>query len=197
MNKYQKQKIEVYNHRIIWAAAEKNLQLANSSNKDAKFFALGSMFLCFAAFEGYLNWLGARIAPDVWKNEREFFSHRPFQGTLGKYRFLVKILCLPDPTPGCGPFQTAKRLLELRDMVAHPKPEARECPVKFKDGYFPPFYQGRLEEFVSVKDANRAREHLKELADTLHTKAQQAHLDKVEGSEAFGFVLQMEITDTE
>lgn len=115
-------------------AAEKNLLQATPSNTDAKFFELGAMFLFFAAFEGYLNWLGTRIAPEVWKDERHFFRAAPFQGTLGKYRFLAKILHISDPDSSQGPFQTANDLLDLRNMVAHPKAEAGEKPAKFTEG---------------------------------------------------------------
>lgn len=195
MKKVQKQTFETYNHRILWEAANSNLRLATSSNKDAKFFSLGAMFLFFAAFEGYLNWLGTRVAPEVWEDERQFFSRTPYQGTLGKYQFLAKILRLPDPDPSQGSFQTAKDLLKLRDMVAHPKPEAGERPVKFKEGYFPPLYQSELEKKVSPDAANRARDDLKELAEALHCKAKQAYSGNVHESQAFGPILGTEITD--
>lgn len=192
----QQQKFEIYNHRILWAAAERNVALANDpNNQDAKFFALGSMFLFFAAFEGYLNWLGTRIAPEVWKEEREFFSRSPFKGTLGKYRFLATILRLPDPDPSQGPFQTATDLLKLRDMVAHPKSEAGERSVKCRKGDFPQHYQSELEKKVSADAATRARDHLKELADALHCEANEAYSGNIHESEAFGVILGTEITD--
>ena len=195
MKKVRKQTFETYNHRILWGAADRNLRLARSSNEDAKFFSLGAMFLFFAAFEGYLNWLGTRVAPEVWEEERQFFSRTPYQGTLGKYRLLAKLLRLPDPDSSQGPFRTAKDLLKLRNMVAHPKPEAGERSVKFKEGYFPPHYQSELEKKVSPDAANRARDHLKELAEALHCEAKQAYSGKIHESNAFGPQLGTEITD--
>lgn len=195
MKKERKQTFETYNHRILWGAADRNLRLATSSKEGAKFFSLGAMFLYFAAFEGYLNWLGTRVAPEAWEDERQFFSRTPYQGTLGKYRFLAKILRLPDPDPSQGPFQTAKDLLKLRDMVAHPKPEAGERSVRFNEGYFPPHYQSELATKVSPDAANRARDHLKELAQALHCEAKQAYSGNVHESEAFGPILGTEITD--
>ncbi|MGR8998515.1 MAG: hypothetical protein ACU88J_05645 [Gammaproteobacteria bacterium] len=189
------QTFETYNHRILWRAAEGNLRQATSSTGDAKFFALGAMFLFFAAFEGYLNWLGTRIAPEIWQVERQFFSRSPFQGTLGKYRFLAKILCLPNPDPSQGSFQTAKDLLELRDMVAHPKAEAGKRLVKIKEGYFSAHYQSKLEKKVSPVAASRAKEHLKELAEGLHREAKQTYSCNIHESNAFGPILETEITD--
>lgn len=194
MKKERKQTFEAYNHRVLWGAAERNLQQTTSSTKDAKFFSLGAMFLFFAAFEGYLNWLGARIAPDVWQDERQFFSRSPFQGTLGKYLFLAKILQLSNPDPSKGSFRTAKNLLKLRNMVAHPKAEAGERLVKFKEGYPPPPYQSELEKKVSPEAARRARKHLKELAEELHREAKQVYSSKIHESNAFGPLLATEIT---
>lgn len=176
-------------------AAEKNLLHATSSNKEAKFFALSAMFLFFAAFEGYLNWLGSRVAPEVWKDERQFFSRSPFQGTLGKYRFLATIIHISNPDPSQGPFQTANDLLELRNMVAHPKTEAGEKQVKFAEGYFPPLHESELGKKVSPEKALRAKNHLKELADELHREAKLAYPSNVHESDAFGSFLGATITD--
>ena len=160
MKKERQQKYEIYNHRILWMVAERNLQTATSSQKEATFHALGAMLLHFFAFEGYLNWLGNRIAPEVWKEEKEFFSRPPYRGSLGKYRFLAKVVRLPVPDVSHGPFQTAKDLLKLRDMAVHPKADAGNRLVKFADGNFPPHYGGRLAEKVSPRKAGRARDHL-------------------------------------
>jgi len=150
------------------------------------FHALGAMLLYFFAFEGYLNWLGNRVAPEVWQEEREFFSRPPYQGGLGKYRFLAKVVRLPAPDASQGPFQTAKDLLKLRDMAVHPKAEAGDRLVKFADGHFPMDYRGRLAEKVSPKKAGRARDHLAELAEDLHREAKASYPELVWEDEAFG-----------
>lgn len=186
---------ETYNHRIVWSAAQRNLQFVTPPNKDAKFFALASMLLSILAFEGYLNWLGSRIAPETWKDERRFFSRGGFRGTLGKYRFLVRRLKLPAPDPSQGAFQTAKHLLKLRDAIVHPKPEAGKKRVKFKEGRFPPRYQSKLEKEVSPDAATRARDHLEKLAEELHREAKLAYSGTVHETHAFGPLLGTEITD--
>ncbi len=80
-------------------------------------------------------------------------------------------------------------------MVAHPKSEAGEKPVKFKEGYFPPQHEGQLAEKVSGKKAHRAKAHLKELADGLHREAKLIYPSNVLESEAFGEILSGTITD--
>jgi hypothetical protein len=194
MKKEREQKYEVYNHRILWKVAELNSQAATSPGKGAKLHALGAMLLYFFAFEGYLNWLGNRIAPEVWEEERKFFSCPLYQGSLGKYRFLAKILRLPSPDASSGPFQTAKGLLKLRDMAVHPKAEAGDTSVKFAEGHFPRHYRGRLAEKVSPKKASRARDHLFELAEDLHRCAKAAYPELIREDNAFGPSLGYSIT---
>jgi hypothetical protein len=152
------------------------------------------MLLHFFAFEGYLNWLGNRIAPEVWEEEKEFFSRSPYQGSLGKYCFLAKVVRLPAPDPSKEPFQTAKELLKLRDMAVHPKAEAGERLVKFAGGHFPPHHGGRLAEKVSPKKAVRARDHLSKLVEDLHREAKSAYPELVPEDQAFGRLLGHEIT---
>lgn len=195
MKKTRRQEFETYNHRIVWAAGEKNLKLATQPCEDGKLFALGAMFLLFAAFEGYLNWLGSRVAPEVWEDERRFFSLSPYHGTLGKYRFLCKVLCLPNPDPSGGAFQTAVDVLKLRDMVAHPKPEAGTRSVSFRNGCSPPHYQSKLAKRVSPERAKRVRKHLKKLAEELHLGARHAYPQLVFEEEAFGPILATAVTD--
>jgi len=194
VKKERQQKYEIYNHRILWKVADLNSQAATSPEKGAKYHALGAMLLYFFAFEGYLNWLGNRIAPEVWEEERKFFSCPPYQGSLGKYRFLAKILCLPSPDASSGAFQTAKELLKLRDMAVHLKAEAGDRLVKFAEGHFPPHYGGRLAEKVSPRKASRARDHLSELAEGLHRGANLAYPELVWENQAFGLSLACGIT---
>jgi hypothetical protein len=194
MKKERQQKYEIYNHRILWRVAELNLYMATSSQKNAKFYALGAMLLYFFAFEGYLNWLGNRIAPEAWEEEREFFSRPPYQGGLGKYRFLTKVVRLSAPGASQGPFQTAKELLKLRDMAVHPRAEAGDRLVKFANSHFPPHYRGRLAEKVSPKKASRARDHLSKLAEDLHIGAKSSYPELLWEDQAFGLSLRCSIT---
>ena len=196
MKTEQSQTFETYNHRILWSAAQRNLSMTESPHLEDKLYSLGAMFLFFAAFEGYLNWLGSRLAPEVWKHEREFFSRSPYQGTLGKYRFLAKILCLRDHDPSKRPFQTATKLQELRDFIAHPKPEKGQRQVPVKYGHFPHGYQCQLAKKVSLEAARRARDDIEGLAQELHVQARRRYAENVPEQDAFSALLGIDITDT-
>ncbi|MEW6406231.1 MAG: hypothetical protein AB1649_30970, partial [Chloroflexota bacterium] len=149
------QKYEIYNHRILGISAHKFLTLAKSDEIEGKYYALAAVLFSFMAFEGYLNWLGSRIAENVWRNERDFFSRPPFKGTLGKFSYLVTLLHLEMPDPSKGPYQTALEVHRLRDSIAHTTPEYGENEVEFPPGNFPPMYRGKLAKRITTKTAQR------------------------------------------
>ena len=184
---------EIYNHIILWAAAEKSLELCSSSKSDAGLARISTILLFFFAFEGYLNWLGARIALDVWQDERVFFSRKPYQGTLGKYIFLVDKLQLPRPDTGCGEYKTAIDVLHFRDMIVHPKSESGKQVVKVTDGNFPKAYLGKIQSTTSGL-VDRAVKDLKILSERLHIRAKETYPFEVHESKAFGSIFGLEVT---
>jgi len=197
MKKQRQQRFEAYNHRVLWRIGLRILDSAISSEDGPVQlqYSLGAILLLFFAFEGYMNWLGDRISPEVWEYEKDFFSRGPYQGPLGKYCFLAKILGLPRPDTSRGRFQTAKAVLNLRDMAVHPKTEAGKRQVKYAEGHFAPQYMSKLSQRVSLKKATCAKEHLGILAESLHERARVAYPEEIHEKQAFGSMLGVDITD--
>lgn len=195
MKNERKQTFEIYNHRILWITAQKNLSLSRTPDNNALFYSLAAMLMMFFAFEGYLNWLGHLISPEIWDEEREFFNRPPYQGTLGKYLFLAKILVLPTPDQSKGPFKTVKELQILRDKAVHPRRESGTRNVKFTEGHFPPNYKSWLSEKVSSQKKDRAEKDIQALANELHQAAKVHYSNIITDSEPFTGILGSEITD--
>jgi len=195
MKKEREQKYEAYNHRILWATAQKNLAKSRESENDALYFALSAMLMMYFSFEGYLNWLGNSIAPEVWEMEREFFNKPPYQGTLGKYLFLSKVLVLESPDKSKPPFQTVKDLQQLRDRAVHPRAERGTKNVKYSEGKFPQHHRSWLSTKVSAKKRDDAEKNIQQLVIELHQAAKVHYPDIVDTSEPFGGMLGFSITD--
>lgn len=179
------QKYGVLNHRILWGCATKNLALGQHKGADASYFNLTAMTMVYFAFEGYLNYLGELIAPEVWKEERQFFTRKPYEGTIGKYMFLMKITAQPAPSSSRRPFLTVRKLAELRDFVAHSRPEIgqRTARISKKTG-FPTQYQHKLGKMVSRTKANHAIEDVESVLKGLHESAKRDY--HIPGDEPFG-----------
>lgn len=195
MKKEREQKYEIYNHRILWTTAQKTLALSRESQVDSLYFALSAMLMMYFAFEGYLNWLGHLIAPEIWDKEKDFFNRPPYQGTLGKFLFLSKILILPIPNKSGGPFQTVKELQQLRDKAVHSRAESGKRNVKFPDGKFPPNYRSWLYTKVSAEKRDRAEKNIVALVNELHQAAKVHYPGIITVSEPFSGMLGFDITD--
>jgi len=182
------QKYGVLNHRILWNCAQNNLILGQKRGNNASYFNLTAMTMAYFAFEGYLNYLGELIAPEVWKEERQFFSRKPYNGTIGKYLFLMKITVQFEPSSNRRPFLTVKKLVELRHFVAHSRPETgqRTARVSKKTG-FPTQYQNKLSKMVSRTKANHAMQDVENVLKTLHEGAKRNY--HVPTNEPFGEML--------
>ena len=53
------------------------------------YFHISAMLLAYLTYEAYINFLGDRFASETWRDEKEFFSKKPYQGLEGKLKFLV------------------------------------------------------------------------------------------------------------
>lgn len=195
MKKERKQKYEVYNNRILWATAQKILAKSRESENDVLYFALSAMLIMYFSFEGYLNWLGHSIAPEVWELERDFFNKPPYQGTLGKYLFLSKVLVLEPPDKSKGSFQTVKELQQLRDRAVHLRSECGTKNVRYSEGKFPPLHRSWLSTKVSAVKRDIAEKNIQQVVNELHQVAKLHYPDFVDTSEPFFGILGFNITD--
>jgi hypothetical protein len=159
---------EVFTHRVIWSACQRLLHVAGSEPKGNWYFYLTAMLMGYMTFEAYVNFLGTKLEPDLWNNERTMFRDPPYKGTNGKLLKLCELHEVPFPDKGRRPFQSIKRLNDLRNIVAHGKPEEFELSVCHPEGSNPALIKYSLDDYVSDAKAEQALSDLKELIESLH-----------------------------
>lgn len=162
---------ESYTHKILWATTKHQIEVAKQFPNKSKFFHLTSMVMTFFTLEAYLNYLGDLIDPITWKNEKEFFSKRPYIGTIGKLDFLIEKCGMRKYDRGKRPFQTLKQLKRIRDFLAHGKPEKFKAKVKYLENKFPDYVESYIEKNISERKANRALEDTEQVINELHMAA--------------------------
>lgn len=108
---------EYLTYRALWLGAQQFFDDRENDDKHGFWSLAAAALFVFMAYEGFLNDLGERIAPDVWANERKFFRHR-FAGTLGKTRFLADKLEISFDW-GRRPCGTLAELNEWRNRLVH------------------------------------------------------------------------------
>jgi len=113
---------ERFLQKDLWRVVERQLEHATLVPTGAFYDDLVAMVFALHALEAYLNFVGERIAPDIWKDEREYFRKTPYRGFDGKVRKVLELSGLAEPSRDVRPYSTVWLLKDLRDLIAHAKP---------------------------------------------------------------------------
>lgn len=181
---------ENFTHRVLWQCCLRQFEISRKTEKSRKYFDLTAMLMAYFTYEAYLNFVGSRVAPDDWANERTFFAKPPYQGIAGKLQRIVEVCSLPAVKKGVRPYQTIEHLAQLRDLIAHAKPERYELEIEHSvDKERPMFGPYRLEKMVSVELVERAITDVEKFAEQLHKAVRPKVTDVWFGDSALRGVL--------
>ncbi len=171
-------------HRLMWRIVLDHADLAKESGIEWEKPSLVAMVFGFHAMEAYLNYVGPKVAPEAWENEREYFRGTGFKGKL---REVMDRAALPWE-PGRRPLQTVLGLEKLRNTIAHGKPERRTGKFVhgiYKEPSYPAFSLHKL--FAPKNKMPKAVHDLEQLANEIHgaVKLKSKVSDPWFGKEAF------------
>jgi hypothetical protein len=163
---------ENFTHRSLWRVIIRQIENAEARRPGSLYDDLAAMVFTLHAFEAYLNFLGVKLAPDLWENERNFFRNEPYRGFEGKVWKVFELCQLAEPDRLVRPYSTIWALKDLRDLIAHGKVEAFSQTYVHSAGVEPPFFRGPFDALVSHTKALEAKEDTHSVARTLHAAAQ-------------------------
>jgi hypothetical protein len=157
-------------HRLMWAIVEEQATLAKERERDWSHAALISMVFAFHAMEAYLNYVGLRLAPEIWSDEKKYFAKSGFNGRL---REVMERSGL-SWNPGKRPLQTVLQLKKLRDAIAHGKPEKLAGNVVHAEDAAAPYPKFKLRPMFTPKSKmERAVHDVEQLANEIQIHAKQ------------------------
>jgi hypothetical protein len=160
---------EEYLHMAAWAVVLRQFEHAAAVPCGSLYDRLVAMVFAFHSLEGFLNFVGDKIAPQVWANEREVFKDSGFAGKLAD---IYERCDISVPEKGRRPYSTIIELEELRNAMAHPKTVKTQDTMKFVEGKQPPYFaKSYLEKVVTIENALRAHHDVKQIADEIHKAA--------------------------
>lgn len=107
-------------HEILWSGATHMSRLPAEDDTQPAYALMGALMLIHSAFGAYLNFVGARAAPEVWADEKSRFTTPPYRGVLGKLNWLCEKLEVEQDW-GAQPWQSLKALDAWRNRLAHGK----------------------------------------------------------------------------
>ena len=143
------------------------------------------MVFAFRTVEAYVNFVGERLAPEMWQDERNYFRREPYRGWDGKLRKVMELVGMPWPDLVERPLKTILELRKLRDLIAHPKPEKLACESVHADGTEAPFPVSTLRSKFTPKDKLvRAVHDVEQFLNQIHSLAAPKVNDPWFGSEA-------------
>ena len=162
---------ERFLHKDLWRVVERQLDHSTAMPMGAFYDDLVAMVFALHALEAYLNFVGERIAPEIWKDEREYFRKERYRGFDGKVRKVLELVGIAEPSRDVRPYSTVWLLKDLRDVIAHGKPIRFSNVVEHGMDEEPSLTHSPLRDVVSRENAERARDDVRAFADAIHAAA--------------------------
>jgi len=185
---------EEYLHKDVWCVVRRQIDYAEANPNGALYDDMIAMVFAFHAIEGYLNYVGEKIAPDLWCDEKARFAD---SGVTGKLAALSDCCGLAPPDYGKRPYGTVRELQKLRNAVAHPRTRKTGGTVTYDERKPPPLFpKSYLSKMVSHQRALRARDDVKAIADQLHTAARGKFPKAALGPDALDGIMSMRSSTT-
>jgi hypothetical protein len=175
---------EDFPHRFMWSIAEEQARLATERERGWSQPGLVAMVFAFHTIEAYFNFVGERLAPDVWKDERNFFRKEPYRGWDGKLRKILELVGL-SLMPDSRPQKTIFELKQLRDLIAHGKSEKLSGVLLHPDGTDAPYPEFTFKSMFTPKEKmTTAMQDIDQFANQIHVLARPMVKDHLFGTDA-------------
>jgi hypothetical protein len=162
---------EHFLHRELWRVVQRQLRYADTNPHGAFYEELVAMVFALHTLEAYLNFAGERLAPEIWKDERDFFRKYPYRGFQGKLKKILELTGMPEPSPESRPFSTIEMLKSLRDAIAHAKPEHFSQSIDHKANERPDLLPTPLGARVTAANARMAKADTEAFIESIHSHA--------------------------
>jgi hypothetical protein len=158
-------------HRELWRVVKMQADFAEEQEEGSFYTNLVAMVFAFHTVEAYLNFVGGRLAPEVWRDERNYFRNEPYRGFEGKLRKVMELVGLRWREPADRPFKTILELKALRDLIAHAKPETLAGEIPHPTGTEPPIIVPSLHQMVTGEKRAEAVSDVEHFLNQIHSLA--------------------------
>jgi hypothetical protein len=154
-------------HANLWHTSMCLLERGQEQERASFHQFMGSLVFTAFTLEAYLNWLGEKLFPH-WKYLERLNPKEKLEVISDRLGVKVEL--------GGRPWQVMKDLFNFRNDIAHGKPEtlATEKVEQIDDDFDEKLGrpdQTRWERFCTRENAERAREDVGQMLETLHLAA--------------------------
>lgn len=160
---------ESYAHKLLWESSCRHFALAVANPEDSWFLHLSAGLLAAAAFEAYLNYVGEEMLPQVWQQERAFFSQQQYKGTFGKLKRIAEEIGWELPRKDRQPLSGVIELQSLRDKMVHGRSVRVEYKKTHRSDQWPQLPGGWLAAETRPQKIQHLVARVEEFTVSLHT----------------------------
>lgn len=190
---------ELFIHKVLWSCCEIHSEAANKANSEKNgdiCYELSAMLFAYLSYEAYINFLGEKVAPDAWEDERNFFNRDPYRGIGGKLKKICEECNITHPDKQRRPYQTIIELNELRSFLVHGKIDKYDKTVKHERGKEPKLFDNNLYRYATQEKMKMAIEDVEKIAKYLHPCLKEKIHSSFYGDDPFGGIIEHCSADT-
>jgi hypothetical protein len=187
---------ERFIHRDLWAVVRRQREHTQSDPRGAFHNDLVAMVFGFHTLEAYLNFLGERLDPNTWADERNFFRREPYRGFDGKLKKVLELAGMASPNFDARPYSAIASLKRLRDTIAHGKLESFSTTIVHPADEEPEPHMSELHVLVTKAQATQALADIEQFIEELHACAKNRLPDVWAAEEALRGPLQWSVRRT-
>jgi hypothetical protein len=70
-------------HRMLWEVVKEQVEVAQARQEGWFSPSMVARVFAYHTVEAHLNYVGERIAPEIWQDEWNYFRKEPYRGALG------------------------------------------------------------------------------------------------------------------
>ena len=165
---------EAITHRVLWRITQEQVELAQGKEAGWIYPSVVAQVFAYHTVEAYLNYVGERLEPDIWRNERNYFRNEPYRGALGKMHKIVDLVGLPwtEEARDERPLKTIMDLKYFRDLISHGKTEKFDEVILHEAGEEPLRPSSELVKLSESKEKlSVVLEDVEQYLDSIHLLA--------------------------
>lgn len=182
---------ELYIHKELWRIAERQVKRASRKHRYAFYDDLTALVFIFLSFEGYLNYIGEKLAPELWKEER-----KKLRTVDDKAKKIFDLCSVPEPNKEDKPYKSVWLLRDLRDRIVHSKPSKETFSGFYEhssetDLSLPSLYISPLEDLITHSKVLEAKSDIKKVVCFIHQAAKESFKNLYFEPDPLGGIIQI------
>jgi hypothetical protein len=156
---------EVFVFRELWQVVKRQRGRAETEPTGSFYDHLVALVFAFHTLEGYINFIGERLEPNLWAKER-----RAFRSVMDKFYKILELVSLSPDLPA-RPFSSVNWLKGFRDVIAHAKTERFARILEETGPILPSLYVEPFGNFVTPDQTSIICDDIKAVIETIHAAA--------------------------